>query len=274
MPDQFCEVKPGEHLPGLPTRPWNKLLGLVKPNLAGAGLEGALTTGVEVLVANNTAAALDVYGILGLDMVNDFAADPDYWRGRDLFAGGTPAAGSVVAVVMQGLAVGEVGRARLAGRIACKVDVTDVNHLYAVPTNSSDHLVSAASGPIRILGLENDWGATGVQWAVVILVGVAPAGFARFSLVADLSTAQASQANCLVDSSWGVTIPGIPPKITVYNLPTHTTGAYVFSGANGNKGLATYDPPANKWWIVQLECNTQGAGGGGGCGGFTGTIGD
>jgi hypothetical protein len=53
-----------------------------------------------------------------------------------------------------------------------------------------------------------------------------------------------------VAASWDGPSPG--STVTVYNLPASTN--YVFSGASGNKGLATYDDTGDKYWIVQMEC--------------------
>jgi hypothetical protein len=264
MPDQFKELKPGDHLPGLPTQPWNKFLELVKPNLRGVSAEARGTSAVEVLVSNDTGATLDAYSVVGLAALNSYAADPDGWLDRDQFSGGVPTATAAVAITLDGLGPGEAGRARLAGRAACYVNLTDTNHRYAVPTTSTVQLTSAASGPVRIVALEHDWTATGPQWATVILGGgVGGAGFARFGLAAALAATDASQANCHVDESWGGSAAA---TITVYNLPAST--GYIFSGSAGAKGLATFDAAASKWWIVQMEC------GGPGGGGFTGTIGD
>jgi hypothetical protein len=267
MPDQFAELKPGDRLPGIPSQPWNKFLELLKPDLGGTGADARGTSAVEVQVSNETSAALDVYSIVSLTALNGYAVDPDTWLAADVFAGGTPTATSAIAILQNGLGPGQVGRARLAGRTACQVNLTDLKHLYAVPTTSSVYLQSAASGPACIVALEHDWTATGPQWAVVILGGVAGgAGFARFTLAATLATTDASQAGCTVDESWGGQAAA---TITVYNLPAST--GYIFYGAAGHKGLATFDAPAGKWWIVQLECGTAPGGGGGG---FTGTIGN
>jgi hypothetical protein len=266
MPDQFAELKPGRKIPGIPTQPWNKFLELVKPDLGGVGSPGRPTSAVEVLISNDTGAALDAYSVVGLAALNSYAADPDGWLDRDQFSGGVPHSGAAVAVTLDGLAAGETGRARLAGRAACYVNVTDTNHRYAVPIASTLHLQSAAAGPIRIVALEHDWTATGTQWAVVVLGASPGAGFTVFTLAAALATTDASQANCPVANPWGAETGS---TITVHNLPAST--GYIFAGAAGAKGLATYDPDPDFWWIVQLEC---GAAGGGGGGGFTGTIGD
>lgn len=74
--------------------------------------------------------------------------------------------------------------------------------------------------------------------------------FALFSLPSALATTDASKTGCTVNDYWGGADPGA--TITVYNLPASSN--YVFSGASGNRGLATYDERHGKWWIVQLQC--------------------
>jgi hypothetical protein len=74
--------------------------------------------------------------------------------------------------------------------------------------------------------------------------------FVRFTLAAALAKTDASKTGTTVDDYWGGPSPG--STITVYNLPASTN--YIFFGASGHKGLATYDDRNAKWWIIQLEC--------------------
>ena len=76
------------------------------------------------------------------------------------------------------------------------------------------------------------------------------AKFIRFALPGALATTDASKAGCTVDDFWSGTDPGA--TVTVYNLPASTD--YMFSGASGAKGVATYDDIGAKYWILQLEC--------------------
>jgi hypothetical protein len=174
---------------------------------------------------------------------------------------------------LQGLGAGQAGRARLMGRVACQVYLADTTHRYAWPVaGATDQLKSAAAGPVYIVSTQNNWTATGLQWAIVILLPTpAAATFARFGLAAALvASTDAFQDGCTVDGFWGGPDPGA--TIRVYNLPAHT--AYMFSGQAGFKGLAAWDAGKSQWWIIQLECDPSAGGGGGGGGGFTGTIGN
>jgi hypothetical protein len=80
--------------------------------------------------------------------------------------------------------------------------------------------------------------------------GKGQAGFVRFTLPGALATTDASKASCTVDGYWGGGDPGT--TITVYNLPASAN--YIFSGASGNKGLASYDVANDKYWIIQMQC--------------------
>ncbi len=76
------------------------------------------------------------------------------------------------------------------------------------------------------------------------------ARFVRFALTSTLTTSDPLKASCTVDGYWWGTDPGV--SITVYNLPS--SSGYIFFGANGNKGLATYDDVLGRYWIVQIQC--------------------
>jgi len=89
------------------------------------------------------------------------------------------------------------------------------------------------------------------KWIATPVGGGSPIyRFARFTLPSALATTDASKAACTVDGYWGGGDPGA--TITVYNLPASAN--YIFSGASGNKGLASWDNVNSKWWIVQMQC--------------------
>lgn len=73
--------------------------------------------------------------------------------------------------------------------------------------------------------------------------------FAMFTLPSALATTESYKELCTIDSYWGGGSPGA--TITVYNLPAST--GYMFSGASGHKGLATYDHISLYWRIIQME---------------------
>lgn len=274
MNDQFRHLRPGEPLGGLPTRPWNKFLDRVLPELSDPNATGGkATTPIEVLIRNTTSSGLDAFWILGISgTLNPYNLDPDNFLAGDVVTGIAPTASTPIAIIQDGLATNGIGVARILGRAACRVNLTDISHRFANATpGSMAELTSAASGSVRIIAIENNFTATGSKWASVLLLGQSPGGggsrFLRFTLAAALASTAASQAGCTVNDYWGSPDPG--STVTVWNLPASAN--FVFAGGAGAKGLATFDDIDGKWWIVQLEC---GSSGGGGITGFTGTIGD
>lgn len=277
MSDQFRHLRPGEKLAGLYTRPWNKFLDAILPDMSDRlDTGGKGTTSVEVDVLNTTANAVNAFGILGIaGPLNAYDHDPSGYVQEDVFKGVAPSPGAAFGILQDGVAPNGLAPARLLGRASCKVNLTDTAHRYAVPITtpspSTAELTSASTGPVRLLATESNFATTGSQWAVVLLLGQAAGGggsrFIRFTLTAALAVTTASVAGCTVNDYWGSPDPG--STVTVWNLPASAN--YIFAGANGAKGLATFDDIDSKWWIVQMEC---GSSAGGGVTGFTGTIGD
>jgi hypothetical protein len=84
------------------------------------------------------------------------------------------------------------------------------------------------------------------------LAAVLPkARWIRFALSAALSATEASKS-ASVQHYWQGDDPGA--NVTVYNLPTHAAGTYVFHGDAGDIGYAAWDERDGKYWIVQMEC--------------------
>jgi hypothetical protein len=73
-----------------------------------------------------------------------------------VLTGGTPAGGSQpVAVAMEPIPAGGIGRMAMGGRFACKVKVLSTAHGYARGRNGDvTQLISAECGPIRLLWTE------------------------------------------------------------------------------------------------------------------------
>ena len=142
-----------------------------------AGGQPAMPRGVDrgmVLVKNNSGAAVGRFGILGVDGV---VIDPDVnlpaFKQRIVLSGVTPADSTHDAkfvIVQEPLEDGVVGLARAAGtslvqlNIDDTIDVTDQADVVAATT----HLENQSGGSAAVV-----WraGGTGLQWAVVRLVG-------------------------------------------------------------------------------------------------------
>lgn len=166
-------VSAGERI-RIPADTWNDVLETVRRargSRLGSGGSGPLADAVGastiVLLQNDTGAALDAGACLAIGdaMVTvgiDFADEP-------IFSGDTPgSATDAVAVLVEPLANGEIGRAVIQGVAVATVDVGSVGHGYAAPASGDAFLTSGTSGPVRILSTP---GGTGSQTVAVLLTG-------------------------------------------------------------------------------------------------------
>jgi hypothetical protein len=251
--DQFARVKPGEQLGGLPSQPWNALLDLVKPGGLGPGAgDGRADNGVEFRVVNTTGAAIPRFGILQVNApLNLQSTAPDLFYGEDVLKGVAPAADKPFVVFQEPVVAGGVGRARLSGLTKGLVAIGTSGHRWAGPTTATNKLTSQAGlGPAYIV---HPTSGTGDTWCTLLLTGAiaTKAAFINFTLPSALATTDASKASCTVNFVWGA---GADPgsTVTVYNQPASSN--YMFSGASGNRGVASYDPANDKYFILQMQC--------------------
>ncbi len=179
MADPFRQIRPGEVVTNWPRQPWNQMVGRLK-NQADDGPTGSPTGGpITILLENTTGVPVDEFSILGIGRpVTTFAENESIFKDQDVDQGIAPEAGKPFAVLQRPIAVDGFGPARILGRTPVYLNLTDITHEFAAPSDSTDQLDSAASGPARILWVETDdesgGRATGEQWAVVILQGTAP----------------------------------------------------------------------------------------------------
>lgn len=80
--------------------------------------------------------------------------------------------------------------------------------------------------------------------------GITKAKMIHFSLRGSLAVTDVSQTNCTVQDYWQGGNPGT--TVTVWNHPASSN--YMFSGAAGKWGTASYDDIDDKYRIIQLEC--------------------
>lgn len=81
----------------------------------------------------------------------------------------TAADGKNLAVLLQGLAAGTLGKAVVSGPVSCRVLVesaAEAEYQYAHPVYGQTYLKASESGPIRILGKES---GVGTLWGYVLL---------------------------------------------------------------------------------------------------------
>ena len=123
-----------------------------------------------IWVRNNTGAALAQFSAVALGTPIIVPGDNESeFKQRVTFEAGTPAAGDrgEIAIVIERIPAGKIGRAVKDGVVQCKVNVLNANDEYADLTPGQVYLTSTRGyGEARVL-----WKAsgTGQQWAVVQL---------------------------------------------------------------------------------------------------------
>jgi hypothetical protein len=132
-----------------------------------------------VKVRNNSGAAVDRFGVLGLDEpiflpVSNAASLKELKRERQ-FTGVTPVAGSHrgrFAILAEPVKAGGVARAVVSGAYIAQVSVTDAAHQFAdVKDGDATQLASDWGGSCRILWKDS---GTGTKWAVLLLGSADP----------------------------------------------------------------------------------------------------
>jgi len=170
----FRGVQPGDGL-GFPAQFYNALLESLKQQLSGT-LRRSRESSTEILVKNTSATPItQQFGILGLE--NPFATQAQNaaeFADRRAMKGIAPAAGEPFVVAKEPLSMDAIGEATLLGLTPCQVNLTDTAHRYAGPSVSTTTLTSASTGPARILWTASGFATTGVQWALVNLLGDEP----------------------------------------------------------------------------------------------------
>jgi hypothetical protein len=176
-------IEPGQKLAGaISARAWNRAQDAADRVLGvGTGMTGGGATGADgspniVLIKNDSGVDVPWLGVLA---VSGVAVDPSggtlagngdadkkarQFATQPVLSGGLPAVNSTVVVAMEPIAQGKIGRAAASGVFACRVNVTEESHKFAVADNGFvTRLKSASCGPCELL-----WKETGLgdKWAV------------------------------------------------------------------------------------------------------------
>lgn len=129
---------------------------------------------LEILVRNDTGAALDQWGIVRpADVLEDMTAYPLDVSARPLFQGVTPTADGLFAVTLEPIPEDQIGRAVILGVTIANLNVVDAGHTYASCTTATDKLTTGASGTAKIISKES---GTGDKLGLVLLQSLAGAG--------------------------------------------------------------------------------------------------
>ena len=113
--------------------------------LAGHGAALASADHDVIWVRNNTGSALAQFSAVALGTPIIVPGDNESeWKQRVTFEAGTPAVGDrgEVAVVIERIPAGKIGRAVKNGVVQCKVNVLNANDQYADLTPSQTYLTS------------------------------------------------------------------------------------------------------------------------------------
>jgi hypothetical protein len=178
MPGQFDKVATGQPRK-VTAGTWNGILEASQffqrhkqDARGGPWANEPLNPAVRVLVQNGTGSAIAAGGVLALG--TPLISPANYLREASrspIFPGTTPAAVTdQIAILLDPVDDGDIGRAVIMGVVACSVNVLDVNHIYATPKkNDNTQLNSASSGLGRIVWRET--GSSGTKKALVKLDG-------------------------------------------------------------------------------------------------------
>lgn len=119
------------------------------------------------LIKNNTGADVGQYEVLKLDGALITPTDnATGWLQRQTFKGITPTADCDFAITQRSVPDGKTQPAIFSGVTPCTVSVSDASHTHAIAGTTAAKLVSATSGPAKILWKES---GTGDKNAVVQL---------------------------------------------------------------------------------------------------------
>lgn len=119
------------------------------------------------LIKNNTGADVGQYEVLKIDgPVFTPTDNATGWLQRQTFKGATPTADCDFAITQRAVPNGKTQPALMSGVTPCTIEVSDASHTHAVAGTTAAKLVSAASGPAKILWKES---GTGTKNAVVQL---------------------------------------------------------------------------------------------------------
>jgi hypothetical protein len=236
-------------VPLAPFRPsasaWNRMLDAAKARDTGAGSPSfGDVPHLLVRVRNDTGADLAAFSVVKLGAsVLDIAA-PLRIAPAPMFAGETPTGSSdAFAILVEPAKDEKWALAAVAGVVPVTVDVTDEGHGFAAPGTTADKLVSAASGPARILDVE---AGVGDKKAVVLVQGGASA---------------ASFSGARVYNSSNQSVSHATDAILAFTAERFDTDGYHSTALNTSRltppAVGYYMVGATVWWESQKYSLTR-----------------
>lgn len=175
MGDTLKKVKPGEPL-AIPAATFNTFVDAARDFLSRQRNTSRTPTVDNqpfstILIKNNSGSDRSRFEVLGIDGPLFTPTDNlDSFRNQIVLIGSTPSdtphAGKI-AVLVEPIQSGKVGRACVNGVVPVKVNISDANHKFAdVYNGTAGNLKSDFFGAAQILWAES---GTGLKWAVVRL---------------------------------------------------------------------------------------------------------
>lgn len=214
-------------------------------------------TGI-VSIKNSSGADRDRFDVLGIVGPLFSPTDaPDYFKARVILDGTTPTTASHksrFAVLLEPVAAGGIALGCVSGVCPAVLNVNTESHVWAdVTNNDCAGLNSGLEGGAQILWKES---GTGSKLAVVRIgppIAASVARWIRFQLSEAMGYSDGSATAEVLDY-WDGSDPDPEEEgVVAVNCAVSET-QYLFGGDVGAIGLACYDPEADQYRIVQLEC--------------------
>ena len=171
-------------------------------------------------IENASGVDRDRFEVLAIDGTV-FSPDENLteFQNRIAFRGVTPTdTTSPVAILLEPVADGRIGRAVVSGVAVVQVDLIDTEHTHAVAIeDDSTKLESAEGGSIEILVIDRS--ATGTKWAIVRIGAGGAAEDEYYELTENLDAGGTADAHPLVwDSSSGDYTVDTETTVTLHDL--------------------------------------------------------
>ena len=172
------KVSPGQTLKSIPREVYNGLLGLLDGNDRASSnqLDGSIPADTWsptiVRVRNQSGGTIPRHGVIEIDgaPIPGNINGPEYKR-YCLVDGVTPTGteGAPVAITLEPILNGEIGRAVISGMVVATVNVINEDHTRCEAATSTGHLITSEDGPIEIVHLSDPVAPGANRLAYVLL---------------------------------------------------------------------------------------------------------
>ena len=250
--DPYRKVFPGERL-AIPAAAWNRVIDQIAlaPIASPSGGEASRIPNLRVYVRNDTATAIDQWGILHITGVcpaitGTTGSAFEQYQTHPAVAGVTPTATTKgrFLVAVEPIKAGEFGLAAIDGVVQVKLDVTAESDRFATPkAGSTTEMKTASSGEATILWKQPGTGSG--KWGLVRI------GSSGGSIKAATFT-----------GAWAI---GTESVVTFKNAPSSTGTATTAAVTNltwpmGGCSLGDTDcivgDDGERWWLLAPDLSS------------------